>query len=128
MRFLLDTHLLIWTAHDSPRLSAMARSLIGDSRNELFFSSASIWETAIKHQAEKPGFSFLPSALRRGLLDNGYTEVPINGDHAVCLTALPLLHKDPFDRILLAQAMVEGLTLMTNDAALVEYLGPVQAV
>lgn len=128
MNLLLDTHLLIWSAGNSERLSPLARSLIEDENNQLFFSAASVWETAIKHHCARVDFPLHPAELRRGLLENGFSEIPVTGDHAVCVRALPMLHKDPFDRVLVAQAMVEGLTLLTTDSLLAQYMGPVQSV
>lgn len=109
-------------------MSAVARSLIGDLDNLLYFSSASIWEVAIKAGLGRPDFKANPHVLRRSLLDNGYVEVPITGEHAAAVGALPNLHKDPFDRMLVAQASIEGFTLLTADARVGEYPGPIQRV
>jgi PIN domain nuclease of toxin-antitoxin system len=128
MKFLLDTHLLIWTAARSARLSAAARQILEAPENTLLFSAASIWEVAIKRGLNRADFTVEPSVLRRGLLDNGYTELPITGAHAAAVIPLPVLHKDPFDRLLLAQALVEGFVLLTADAALAGYGGPVRLV
>ena len=116
MRVLLDTHLLLWAAGGSDQLSAAARSWLEDPQNELMFSPASLWEVSIKRSLGRADFSVDPRLLRRGLLDNGYTELPITSLHAVEVDALPALHKDPFDRILVAQSMVEGMMLLTSDA------------
>ena len=128
MRLLLDTQLLIWLAMFPDRLSETARSLVDDPRNEPIFSAASIWEAAIKNAQGRTDFRIDPRVLYRGLLDNGYTELPITSQHAVTLDALPLIHKDPFDRLLLAQAISEGVTLVTADAQLAQYPGPVRLV
>ena len=128
MKLLLDTHLLLWAANEPKRLPKTARVLIGDSRNELFFSAASIWEIVIKSTLGRDDFRVDARVLRRGLLDNGYTELPITSEHAVNLDNLPSTHKDPFDRILVAQATVEGITLLTNDPTLVSYPGPIRKV
>lgn len=128
MKLLLDTHLLLWAAGSDARLSAEAASLIDDPRNTLLFSAASIWEVAIKSGLGRQDFLVDPHLLRRGLLDNGYVEIPIANEHAVAVTRLPDVHKDPFDRILIAQAMVEGVTLLTADARVAEYLGPIRLV
>lgn len=128
MKLLLDTHLLLWAAGQPDRLSAEARTLIDASENELFFSAASIWEIVIKRGLNRDDFQVEPRVLRRGLLDNGYAELPIGSEHAVAVNSLPSIHKDPFDRILIAQATVEGITLLTVDSLLTQYSGPVQRV
>lgn len=128
MKLLLDTHLLLWAAGSPDRLPAAARSLVDDPQNEPIFSSASLWEIAIKHGLGRHDFQVDARLLRRGLLDNGYGELPITGEHAVALASLPPIHKDPFDRILVAQAMVEGITLLTADPLVSQYPAPVQKV
>jgi PIN domain nuclease of toxin-antitoxin system len=128
MRLLLDTHLLLWAAGEPDRLSTVARKLIKDAANELMFSAASFWEIAIKRGLGRRDFQVDPRLLRRGLLDNRYSELLIGSDHAVAIDGLPRLHKDPFDRILVAQAMVEGITLLTVDPLVAQYAGPVRRV
>lgn len=128
MKLLLDTQLLLWAAGEPKRLSAAARKLLNDPRNELTFSAASLWEITIKSTLGREDFRVEPRLLRRGLLDNGYIELPITSQHAVSIDALPPLHKDPFDRLLLAQALAEGITLLTSDADLAKYPGPVRRV
>jgi PIN domain nuclease of toxin-antitoxin system len=128
MKFLLDTHLLLWTAGDPKRLSAKARKLINEPASELFFSAASLWEIAIKRGLGRDDFKVDARLLRRGLLDNGYSELPIVSEHAVAIDSLPPIHKDPFDRMLIAQAMVEGITLLTSDAVVAQYPGAVRRV
>lgn len=126
MKLLLDTQLLLWAAGQPERLSASARKLLGNPRNELLFSAASLWEITIKNSLGRDDFKVEPRQLRRGLLENGYAELPVTSEHAVNVSGLPLLHKDPFDRLLLAQALTEGLTLLTGDAQLARYDGPVR--
>jgi PIN domain nuclease of toxin-antitoxin system len=128
MKLLLDTHLLLWAAGMPGRLSAAARERIESPDNALFFSVASIWEVVIKRGLDRPDFQVDPRALRRGLLDNGYTELAITGEHALALENLPPLHKDPFDRLLLAQASAEGMMLLTADANVALYPGAVRMV
>jgi PIN domain nuclease of toxin-antitoxin system len=128
VKFLVDTHLLLWAAFEPDHLPPAARKLMSDEANELIFSSASFWEIAIKRGLRRRNFEIDPRLLRRGLLDNGYVELPIGGDHAIALDALPKLHKDPFDRLLVAQAMVEGITLLTADPLIAQYEGPIRAV
>lgn len=126
MKLLLDTHVLLWAAGDPGKLSPATRRLLGDKRHTLCFSAASLWEIAIKQQLGRDDFRVEPGVLRRGLLENGYVEVPIDGEHAAGVAVLPPLHKDPFDRILLAQAVVGGMLLLTMDAQLLQYPGPVR--
>ena len=128
MKLLLDTQLLLWAAGQPEKLSSRARRQINDPDNELLFSAASLWEITIKSSLGREDFRAEPRVLRRGLLDNGYGELPITSEHAVNVDALPPLHKDPFDRLLLAQALVEGITLLTADAQLARYRGPVRKV
>jgi PIN domain nuclease of toxin-antitoxin system len=128
MRLLLDTHLLLWAAEKPGRLSPAARKLMKDAGNQLMFSAASLWEIAIKRGLGRIDFQIDPRLLRRGLLDNGYSELPIGSDHALATDGLPRLHKDPFDRILIAQAMVEGITLLTGDPLVAQYSGPIRRV
>lgn len=128
MKLLLDTHLLLWAAGEPDRLSAKARSLIDNPDNELLFSTASLWEVAIKRGLGRDDFRVDARLLRRGLLDNGYGELPIVSDHVVAIESLPPIHKDPFDRVLVAQATVEGITLLTIDSFVAQYPGPIRAV
>lgn len=128
MKLLLDTHVLLWAAGLPERLSEEARALIGDEANDLFFSAASLWEVAIKSGLGREDFSVDARLLRRGLLDNGYGELPVTSDHAVEVSGLPALHKDPFDRLLIAQAMVEGITLLTADDMVARYPAPVRRI
>ncbi len=125
MKLLLDTHLLLWLSLDAPELSARARTLIEEPGNALFFSTASIWEIAIKRGLGRSDFTIDPRLLRRGLLDNGYQEILIESRHAIATLELPPLHKDPFDRILIAQAAVDGLMLATVDDMVARYPGPI---
>ena len=128
MKLLVDTQLLLWAASQPERLSAGAKRQLNDPENELFFSAASLWEISIKASLGRDDFRVEPRVLRRALLDNGYTELPITSEHAVNVDGLPPLHKDPFDRLLLSQALVEGITLLTADAQLAGYRGPVRKV
>lgn len=128
MKLLLDTHLLLWAAGCPDRLPAAAHSMIEDTKNTLLFSAASLWEIVIKRGLERTDFQVNARVLRRGLLDNGYQELAITSDHTVFIENLPLIHKDPFDRILVAQATVEGITLLTADTLVAQYPGPIQLV
>ncbi|NOT17755.1 MAG: type II toxin-antitoxin system VapC family toxin [Sulfuriferula sp.] len=128
MKLLLDTHLLLWVAGSPDRLTLAARALIEDPLNELLFSAASLWEIAIKRNLGRADFQVDARALRRGLLDNGYHELAITSIHTVSIDMLPPIHKDPFDRILIVQAMVEGITLLTADALVAQYPNSVRRV
>ena len=126
MKFLLDTQVLLWAAGEPARLPASARRLLNDPDNELFFSVASLWEIGIKRGLERTDFRVDARLLRRGLIDNGYTELPIASQHVVEVKSLPTIHKDPFDRLLVAQATVEGITLLTPDSTVARYPGPIR--
>jgi PIN domain nuclease of toxin-antitoxin system len=128
MKLLLDTHLLLWAAGEPQRLSKQARRLIDNPENELLFSAASLWEVAIKRGLGREDFKVDARLLRRGLLDNGYSELPIISDHVVATESLPPIHKDPFDRVLVAQATIEGVTLLTIDSLVSQYPGPIRTV
>jgi PIN domain nuclease of toxin-antitoxin system len=128
LRLLLDTHLLLWSAGQPDRLSAEARSLLQDPANDLVFSVASLWEISIKRGLGRADFRVEPRVLRRGLRDHGYIELAIAADHALAVDLLPPLHKDPFDRLLLAQAVMEGITLLTADPLVARYPAPVRKV
>ena len=128
MKLLLDTHLLLWAATAPQRLSAEAQALFNNPDNELYFSAVSIWEVAIKRGLDRPDFQLDVRQFRRGLIDNGYLELAISSLHAVAIDTLPAVHRDPFDRMLVAQASVEGLPLLTSDALLAQYSGAVRLV
>lgn len=128
MKLLLDTHILLWAAGQPERLSEQARTFLEDEQNELVFSAVSIWEIAIKRSLGRKDFRAEPTLLRRGLLDNGYTELFVTSQHAVGVDLLPEIHKDPFDRMLVSQALSEGLVLVTADSLLAKYPGPIRLV
>ncbi len=125
---LLDTHLLLWAAGQPEKLSRKARKLLDDPRNTLAFSAASLWEIVIKTGLGRDDFRVDPRRLRRGLLDAGYREIAVTSEHALAVSRLPALHKDPFDRMLIAQAETEGAVLLTADKRVAKYAGPVRAV
>lgn len=128
MKLLLDTHVLLWAAGQPAKLSQSARRELEHPDNEIIFSAASLWEITIKNSLGREDFRVEPRLLRRGLLDNGYLELPVTGQHAVSVDRLPPLHKDPFDRLLLAQALIEGVVLLTTDTQLARYGPPVRKV
>ena len=128
MSCLLDTHILLWAAADSPRLPAEARSRIENRDSEVWFSAVSIWEVAIKRSRGRDDFDVDPSVLLRGLRENGYREVAVTARHAAAVDALPRIHSDPFDRLLVVQAQLEALTLLTADRTLGRYQGSIELV
>jgi PIN domain nuclease of toxin-antitoxin system len=128
VKALLDTHLLLWNAGRPDLLSAEARRIIDSADSELYFSAASLWEIAIKASLGRSDFSVDARLLRRGLLDHGFAELPVTSEHAVAIDGLPPIHRDPFDRILVAQAKVEGITLLTSDNTVARYGGAIQKV
>jgi PIN domain nuclease of toxin-antitoxin system len=126
MRLLLDTHLLVWAMGEPERLPAGCAAMLEDPSNNLVFSVASLWELVIKQALGRPDFNLEPSLLRQALLSGGWQELPIEASHALAVSQLPPLHRDPFDRLLLAQAQVEGLLLLTADSQLSLYPGPIR--
>jgi PIN domain nuclease of toxin-antitoxin system len=129
MKLLLDTHLLIWVAADHPTLSDEARAVIEDTDNTLYFSVASMWEIIIKSALGREDFQVDARVLRRSLLDAGYEELSIESQHAFEVATLPPLHRDPFDRLLLGQAIAEGIVLLTHDDQIKRYdFAPVRYV
>ena len=123
----MDTHVLLWAAGPQGKLPAELRALIEDPDIEALFSTASIWEIAIKHSQHREDFQVDPGSLRRSLLAEGYVELDVLGEHAVTVATLPWIHKDPFDRLLVAQAIVENADLLTVDRQLTRYPGPIRA-
>jgi PIN domain nuclease of toxin-antitoxin system len=119
--FLLDTHLVLWAAFEPDRLSTKARTLLRSRKVPMAFSLATLWEVSIKTSLGRPGFSVDPRQLHQALLAEGFDELAIQARHIVRVGTLPWLHRDPFDRMLVAQAMEEGLTLLTADQTLKGY-------
>lgn len=128
MRLLLDTQILLRAAEGRDRLPREALRLIEDPETEPVYSAASLWEVAIRNGLGRADFQVDPRLLRRGLLEHGYTELPVTGAHAAAVDLLPPIHKDPFDRLLVAQAQIEALTLLTMDEVVARYPGPIQLV
>ena len=128
MKVLLDTDLLLWAAGQPERLSPAALRLVNAPETELLFSAASLWEIAIKRSLGRTDFQVDARLLRRGLLDNGYGELPIKSEHVVAAGDLPPIHKDPFDRVLVAQATIEGALLLTADPLVAQYPGPIRKI
>jgi PIN domain nuclease of toxin-antitoxin system len=119
---LLDSHALLWWEADDARLAGEAREAIEQPEVPLFFSSASIWELAIKQASKR---LVLPQTLLATLSEEGFTELRISSTHAALAGALPFHHRDPFDRMIVAQAQTEGLTVVTSDARIAAYDVPV---
>jgi PIN domain nuclease of toxin-antitoxin system len=128
VKILADTHILLWASDRPEGLSKAARLLLSDVGNDLFFSPMSIWEVAVKGALGRKDFQFDPRVLRRNLLDNNYLELPLTSDHALAVQGLPPIHKDPIDRLLIAQATVEGILLLTADRQIARYPGPIRKV
>ncbi len=128
MRLLLDTHLLLWAAANSKRLPGEARALLEDGGNDAYYSAASIWEIAIKSSLRRSDFRIDIDALQAALPKMGLTELPVSAAHAAGVARLPPIHRDPFDRMLVAQSIAEPLTLLTNDALLTRYWDGVRVV
>jgi PIN domain nuclease of toxin-antitoxin system len=128
VKLLLDTHLVLWAASEPERLSKTAVQLIEDRSNQLIFSAASIHEVAIKSSLGRPDFKVKPDRLLRGLLLGGYLELPVSAEHSAKVFDLPPIQRDPFDRILIAQAIYEGLVFLTVDQTLGPYSDLVRIV
>jgi len=119
MKLLIDTQLLLWAASDTLPDKAIPYFLCKE--NKLYFSPASIWEIIIKRGLNRHDFQIDPTMLYGGLLNNDYTELEITSHHALLVAHLPQIHKDPFDRILIAQAKAEGMALLSSDKVVSKY-------
>ncbi len=128
MHLLLDTHVLLWAAGAPDRFTHEALDLLQDPENHLLFSAASIWEITIKRGLGRSDFRVEPEVLRRGLVENGYSELVITSTHVMAVGRLPDIHKDPFDRVLVAQALSEGVLLLTADDVVAKYPGPIRRI
>ena len=127
-RFLVDTQLLVWNANRSRKLPVRVERLFRDARHEFFASVASLWEVAIKATLGKKGFDAGAASLRESLAESGFRELQVSGTHAEAVERLPLLHGDPFDRLIVAQALVEPMVLITTDARLGAYPGTIEVI
>ena len=125
MKLLLDTHILLWAASAPQKLPAKMRAFIEDANHDLYYSAASLWEIVIKNRLGRSDFVVDPRIFRTALEDHGYQAVPITSEHVLFVHDLPIFHKDPFDRILLAQASIEGMGLLTVDPMVIDYGGTV---
>lgn len=126
MKYLLDTHILLWAAGEPEKLPPQMRAYIEDVKNEMYFSTASIWEITIKRKLGRDDFAVDPRQFHIALKENGYLELPIRSEHALYVYDLPPIHKDPFDRMLVAQSSTEGMRLLTVDQAVIDYGSAVQ--
>lgn len=128
MTFLLDTHFVLWLPIGGRGISRSARRLVNESTNRLLFSAASLWEIALKRARYRGNYAFDPRVIRKQLLENGFDELPITGQHVVIADSLPRIHKNPLDRLIIAQALVEGITLLTADETIARYPGSIRKV
>ena len=119
--WLFDTQLLIWLLLEPHRFPRRAAAMFSDADSQIFFSTTSVWEVAIKFKKRPDSFTLAPRSFRTALLRSGLLELSLTSQHAIPTAVLPLLHRDPFDRILVAQAAAEGMTLVTADALLTQY-------
>ena len=127
-RFLVDTQLLLWNVYGSRKVPAPVARLFRDGRHQFFYSAASLWEIAIKAARGRQDFTADTAAIRETLEDNGFSELPVSEQHAVALSDLPAIHGDPFDRMLVAQAITEPMALITTDERLAAYPGTIEVV
>ena len=128
MKYLLDTHVLLWAAYEPEKLSGSCVEKLSDRENILLFSSVSIWEISIKTTLGRDDFVVDVRDLLRGLRLNDYNEMVVKSEHAIAQMLLPMLHKDPFDRKLIAQATVEKVCFLTADSEVLRYEGPIEKV
>ena len=126
MRVLTDTHILLWTLLRPARLDAVCRDVLESPEHQVFFSAVNIWEIAVKRALDRPDFDVEPEAVHRAALETGFRELPISAVHAAAVRHLAAHHRDPFDRLLIAQAQTEPLLLMTDDPLIDLY--PVQRI
>jgi PIN domain nuclease of toxin-antitoxin system len=121
LNLLLDTHVALWAITDSPKLPLKARELIASPKTNVWISAASIWEIAIKHSLGRGDMPISAQDARRYFSESGYRLLAIEAEHALAVEDLPTHHGDPFDRILVAQALMEPMRLMTHDAMVALY-------
>lgn len=126
MKLLLDTHILLWALVTPERLAAGLRGVLVDPAHEVLFSAASIWEIAIKRGLDRPAFVFEPADIAAAARSAQFGELSVHADHAAAIRTLPALHADPFDRLLIAQAIAEGAVLVTADQAVKRYPAPIR--
>lgn len=122
MRFILDTHVLVWAASEPHKIPARHRNILTDPDNDLAYSVAALWEVVVKNGTRR-SLEVEPRLFQQRLQENGYTEIPIIAEHAFAVSRLPRIHGDPFDRILIAQALVEDRILVTANLKMLQYPG-----
>ncbi len=125
MKYLLDTHILLWALLEPEKLSQKTKKIFLSKEHELLFSPVSIWEIVIKSHLGRDDFKVDAHLILRALLDNGYEELSITSMHTAFISNLPNIHKDPFDRLLIAQSMLEGIMLITADPIIKQYEAPI---
>ncbi|MBE9577632.1 MULTISPECIES: type II toxin-antitoxin system VapC family toxin [Moraxella] len=123
MNYLLDTHIVIWLAKEPHKLSNKVKNILENTENIIYFSTVNLWEIALKTNLKKDGFKFDTVKLYQRLLENGFLELGIDHKYTKILENLPIIHKDPFDRMLIAQSMIDDLCLITNDDKIIQYQG-----
>ncbi len=121
MRYLVDTHVLIWATMDSAKLSNAAREALCKGDGEYYFSAASIWEIALKRTKHPEQFPFTAAAARKLFFAAGFVELSVSARHSAAVEDLPKIHGDPFDRLLVAQALSENMKLVTHDRMILQY-------
>ncbi|MBP6339195.1 MAG: type II toxin-antitoxin system VapC family toxin [Vitreoscilla sp.] len=121
MNILLDTHVALWAITDSPKLPKKAREMIASPRSTVWISAATVWEIAIKHSLGRGEMPVSSQDALRYFRESGYRFLPIEPEHAIAIEDLPAHHADPFDRILVAQALVEPMRLITHDRVVALY-------
>lgn len=121
MKYLVDTHLAIWSVANSGKLPPKAAKLMGETSSVFFFSAASVWEIAIKRAKHPEDVPISAEEARNLFLEAGYRELPVSSSHSILVEHLPPLHADPFDRMLVAQAQTEGMKLLTHDHVIPQY-------
>lgn len=121
MNYLLDTHVLLWTLIDPNKVPQAMRQVIEDTENRVWFSAASIWEIAIKHSLGRADFPVEPAIIWKAARETGLEELAVTAEHSVGVDTLPWLHRDPFDRLLVAQARSAGMNLLSLDAHVTAY-------
>jgi PIN domain nuclease of toxin-antitoxin system len=121
MNVLLDTHVALWAITDSPKLSQKAREIIQSSKSTVWVSSASVWEIAIKYALGRGDMPVSSQEAMTYFRESGYRFLPVEAEHAAAVQDLPTHHQDPFDRILVAQALMEPMRLMTHDPLVALY-------
>lgn len=121
MNLLLDTHVALWAITDSPKLSKKAREMIESPKSVVWLSAATVWEIAIKHSLGRGDMPVSGQDAMRYFRESGYRFLPVEPEHAAAIEDLPAHHRDPFDRILIAQALVEPMRLLTHDPVVARY-------